>query len=87
VASDAENAMIGEVRKFLGAYEQSEVMIKAGLYVEGSDQVLDQAMRIWPELDAFFAQAETDGIRGSFDRLGLILRRAIGPTEVAQRQI
>ncbi len=87
VASDAENAMIGEVRKFLGAYEQSEVMIKAGLYVEGSDQVLDQAMRVWPELDAFFAQAETDGIRGSFDRLGLILRRAIGPTEVAQRQI
>jgi len=85
-ASDAENAMIGETRKFLGAYEQSEVMIKAGLYVEGSDQVLDQAVRIWPELDAYFARDESDGIRGSFDRLGLILRRANIPGENAQRQ-
>jgi flagellum-specific ATP synthase len=85
VASDTENAMIGEVRKFLGSYEQSEVMIKAGLYVEGSDPVLDQAVRIWPELDAFFAKVETDGIRGSFDRLGLILRRAVGSREHTQK--
>jgi len=80
-ASDAENAMIGETRKYLGAYEQSEVMIKAGLYVDGADSVLDQALRIWPELDAFFARVETDGIRGSFDRLRLILRRVTGSGE------
>ncbi len=85
-ASDVENAMIGDTRKFLGAYEQSEVMIKAGLYVEGSDLVLDQAVRIWPELDKFFARDETDGIRGSFDRLGLILRRANIPGKDGQRQ-
>jgi flagellum-specific ATP synthase len=85
-ASGAENAMIGETRKFLGAYEQSEVMIKAGLYVEGSDLVLDQAVRIWPELDKFFARDESDGIRGSFDRLGLILRRANIPGADGQRQ-
>jgi len=85
VASDAENAMIGETRKYLGAYEQSEVMIKAGLYVDGADPVLDQAVRIWPELDAFFAKVEADGIRGSFDRLGLILRRAMVSGEHSQR--
>ena len=85
-ADDAENAMIGETRKFLGAYEQSEVMIKAGLYVEGSDLVLDQAVRIWPELDKFFARDETDGIRGSFDRLGLILKRAGIPSADGQRK-
>lgn len=84
VASDTENAMIGETRKFLGAYEQSEIMIKAGLYVEGTDPVLDQAVRIWPELDAFFAKPETDGIRGSFDRLGLVLRRVAGARESSQ---
>lgn len=76
-ASDAENAMIGETRKYLGIYEQSEIMIKAGLYVDGTDPVLDQAIRIWPELDAFFARGETDGIHGSFDRLGLILKRSM----------
>lgn len=85
VASDAENAMIGETRKLLGAYEQSEVMIKAGLYVDGADPVLDQAVRIWPELDAFFAKVEVDGIRGSFDRLGLILRRTIGSGDHGKR--
>lgn len=76
-ASDSENAMIQDVRKMLGAYEQSEVMIKAGLYAEGSDPTLDQAIRLWPELDAFFAKPDPTGIRNSFDRLELILRRAV----------
>lgn len=75
-ATPAENAMIGEARKLLGAYEQSEVMIKAGLYAEGADPVLDQAVRAWPELDAFLAQVEPGGINNSFDRLTLLLRRS-----------
>jgi flagellum-specific ATP synthase len=74
-ASEAENETIGEVRRLLGAYEQSDVMIKAGLYAEGTDPTLDQAVRLWPELDSFFARNETDGLGSSFDRLGLILRR------------
>ncbi len=84
-ASDAENAMISDVRKFLGAYEQSEVMIKAGLYVDGADPVLDQAVRLWPELDGYFAKSGGDGIRDSFNRLGLILRRAMAPGDHSQR--
>lgn len=75
-ASEAENQMITETRKLVGSYEQSEVMIKAGLYAEGSDPLLDQAVRIHEELDAFFAKPESEGIENSFDRLSLILRRA-----------
>lgn len=78
-ASDAENQIIANTRQYLGAYEQSEVMIKAGLYTEGADPVLDQAVQVWPELDAFFARPEPDKIQNSFDRLGLILRRAQSP--------
>jgi flagellum-specific ATP synthase len=77
-ASDSENTLIQDVRKLLGAYEQSEVMIKAGLYSEGSDPTLDQAVRLWPELDGFFAKPDPTGIQNSFDRLELILRRASG---------
>ncbi|WP_424985469.1 FliI/YscN family ATPase [Microbulbifer sp. S227A] len=84
-ASEAENETIGEVRKLLGTYEQSEVMIKAGLYSEGTDPVLDQAVKVWPELDAFFARPEPDEVRNSFDRLTLILRRAQGPGAVRPR--
>lgn len=78
-ASDSENTMIADVRKLLGSYEQSEVMINAGLYVQGSDPDLDRAVRAWPELDSFFARSDTEGASHSFDRLGLILRRAMGP--------
>ncbi len=84
-ASDSENAMISEVRRLLGAYEQSEVMIKAGLYAEGADPVLDQAMRVWADLDTFFARPERDSIQSSFNKLGLILRRSAGKSERRMR--
>ncbi|EBA17089.1 H+-transporting two-sector ATPase, flagellum-specific [Roseobacter sp. SK209-2-6] len=75
-ATDDENAMILEVRKYLGSYEQSEVMIRAGLYSEGNDLVLDQAVKLWPELDSFFGKEDAQGISNSFGKLQLLLRRA-----------
>ncbi len=75
-ATEDENRMIAETRKLVGSYEQSEVMIKAGLYAEGSDPVLDQAVRVHEDLDTFFGKAEPEGIKNSFDRLSLIMRRA-----------
>ncbi|MEX0276029.1 MAG: FliI/YscN family ATPase [Ruegeria sp.] len=75
-ASDDENRMISETRKLVGSYEQSEVMIKAGLYSEGADPLLDQAVRVHEELDRFFALSDPEGIENSFNRLSLILRRA-----------
>ena len=75
-ASESENALILEVRRLLGAYEQSETMIRAGLYVPGTDPVLDRAVKLWPELDSFFARAEEPGLQDSFNRLQLLLRRA-----------
>lgn len=68
--------MIAETRRLVGSYEQSEVMIKAGLYTPGTDPLLDQAVRAHDELDGFFAKPEPDGIQNSFDRLAVILRRA-----------
>ena len=74
-ASDEENALISQARARLGAYAASETMIRAGLYSEGSDPELDQAVRIWPDLDAFLAESEPNTTTDSFARLGLILRR------------
>ncbi len=78
-ATSTENKIIAEVRKYLGAYERSEVMIRAGLYAEGTDPVLDTAVRLWPDLDALFARADAADARDvqpGFDRLKLMLRRA-----------
>ncbi|WP_181893210.1 FliI/YscN family ATPase [Falsiruegeria mediterranea] len=78
-ATAEENDAIHDVRRLIGAYEQSEVMIKAGLYAEGADPVLDQAVRVFDELDGFFARPEPDTVQASFNRLNLILRRANTP--------
>lgn len=75
-ATEAENQLILAARRFLASYARSETMIRAGLYSEGSDPELDQAIRIWPELDGFLAATETHSVQNSFARLGVIMRRA-----------
>lgn len=82
-ASEEENQLISMARRLLGAYERSETMIQAGLYSAGSDPLLDEAVRIWPALDAFLAEDAPEGIAASFSRLaecmapkGKVLRSA-----------
>ncbi|WP_425071711.1 FliI/YscN family ATPase [Sagittula sp. S175] len=75
-ANDQENEIIQRVRQLLGAYARSETMVRAGLYREGEDAVLDQAMRIWAELDAFLADPSPLGPEHAFQKLELLLRRA-----------
>src|SRR6056297_2047955 len=77
-ASTEENALIARARGLLGRYARSETMLRAGLYAEGGDPGLDQAIRAWPELDAFLAVSEPGDISNSFARLSIILRRAGG---------
>ncbi|MEI6800625.1 MAG: flagellum-specific ATP synthase FliI, partial [Pseudomonadota bacterium] len=69
-ATAAENGDIAQARRLLGAYDRAELMIQAGLYSAGSDPLIDDAIRVWPALDAFLAEdAPEDGIAGSFARL------------------
>jgi flagellum-specific ATP synthase len=76
-ATDQENEMISRARKYLGAWEKVELMVQAGLYAKGSDPVADEAIRIWPALDAFLAEASPiDGVGGSFNRLSSVLNVA-----------
>lgn len=77
-ASEVENALIVQARRLLGAYDRAEMMIQAGLYAAGSDPLVDAAIRVWPRLDAFLAEAETEGTGASFARLADILALAGG---------
>ncbi len=72
-ASPAENAMIGEARRLLGAYDRAELMIQAGLYVAGSDPATDAAIASFDALDRFLAQSKTGSIGASF----ALLRQAL----------
>ena len=68
-ASAAENAQLSRVRRALTAYENAALMIQSGLYAPGSDLGVDEAIRLWPGLDAFFAERAPDGVAASFARL------------------
>jgi flagellum-specific ATP synthase len=74
-ASPEENAVIQTARHSMSLYEQSALMIRSGLYTEGTDPELDKAVKLWPELDSFLGQAASGTVQDSFDKLKLILRR------------
>lgn len=75
-ASMAENELILRTRRLLGTYARSETMVRAGLYSDGTDPELDQALKVWSEIDAFIGEREQGGVENSFNKLALILRRA-----------
>lgn len=82
-ASGPENALIGRARAMLGAYAESELMIRAGLYAPGSDPKLDEAVRIYPALDQFVARsAET--VEQSF---GLLSEALSGGQRASARRV
>lgn len=56
VANTAENILINHARRIISAYEKAAPMIQTGLYVKGSDPLVDEAITYWPKLDAFFTR-------------------------------
>jgi flagellum-specific ATP synthase len=73
--SEAENALALATRKAIADYEAMATMIRIGAYRGGSDVDTDRAIRLRPELEAFFAQAiaERTGQSESFAELGRIM--------------
>lgn len=75
-ASADENALIGQARTLLGAWDRAELMVQSGLYAKGSDSLVDAALDVWPALDAFLAEDAPDGVEASFSRLAACLAPA-----------
>ena len=71
-ASVEELRQITKARHMLGAYDKVELMLQAGLYVEGKDPVSDAAVRMWPALDGFLAR-QSEGSAQAFAELQGIL--------------
>ena len=75
-ATEAENAILAQTRTMLGAYDRNAMMIRAGLYAQGSDPEVDQAIALRNDLEAFLAKSDSQDCTQSFQQLELILRRA-----------
>ena len=71
-ASADENQIIGLARQILSTYEESEIMVRSGLYQSGSNADLDLAIAMFGPLDAFAAE-RADSIPEAFKQLAEIL--------------
>lgn len=78
--SGCEAALVARARALIARYDEALPMIQTGLYSPGSDPALDEAIRLWPDLDAFIGSAAPAGDTGaSFSRLEAILDATAGP--------
>jgi flagellum-specific ATP synthase len=84
-ASVSENVLLHQTRRLLGLYDRNSVMIRAGLYAQGSDPELDQAIALWSDLDDFLGQEAPQDCTHSFQQLNLILRRAKAAAKPSHR--
>ncbi len=73
IATPEENTQLSRLRRILTAYENAALMIQTGLYAPGSDPAIDEAIRLWPRLDAYFTTRSPEGVAESFQRLAAIL--------------
>ena len=73
--SDDQNAVLRQAKQIVTAYEDMEELIRLGAYRKGSDPKVDEAIRLYPQIEAFLAQDKDDRttVAESFERLGKIL--------------
>ncbi len=69
-----EAQLAARARALVAAREDAAPMLQAGLYQPGGDPLLDDAVRLWPALDAFLAEgAPAGGLAGSRARLAALV--------------
>lgn len=74
VTSKEHRAWMGRLLNSMAAYADAEDMINLGAYVKGSNQVLDQAIALRPELDKYLVQGVEDRseYKATLDRLAAL---------------
>ena len=80
VLSDPQNAIIKKAKQAVSTYEDMAELIRLGAYRKGSDAKVDEAIRLYPQIEEFLAQNKDDrsGIEDSFARLAKILGMTTG---------
>ncbi len=73
--SPAETALVMRARTLLSTYEDMAEMIRLGAYRSGTDPKVDEAIRYYPEIEAFLSQhkSERAELAAGYRRLAQIL--------------
>ena len=57
-----ENEIVGKARGLMASYEQMADMIRLGAYRRGSDPLLDEAIKHYPEIENFLSQEKNERV-------------------------
>ncbi len=70
-----QNAIIKRAKQVISTYEDMAELIRLGAYRRGSDPAVDEALRIYPQIEEFLTQHkdERTDIEGSFEKLADIV--------------
>ena len=71
----AEREIVREARQIMAAYANMEELIRIGAYRAGADPMIDRAIQLNPQLEAFLGQDkdERTSLDDGFNRLQMIL--------------
>ncbi|MBL3677379.1 MAG: FliI/YscN family ATPase [Alphaproteobacteria bacterium] len=78
VLPEDRRAPVARARRLLSTYEDMAELIRLGAYKKGSDPAVDEAIALYPRLEAFLTQdrAERSDINAAFDALAEIVGAA-----------
>lgn len=73
--NDEQNAIIRQTKKVITTYEDMAELIRLGAYRRGSDPAVDEAIRLYPQIEQFLNQHkdENTSIDEGFQALALIM--------------
>jgi flagellum-specific ATP synthase len=73
--SDEENALITRARALLATYQDMAELIRLGAYRQGSNPAVDEAIRYYPALERFLAQAKDErcDLASGYEELAAII--------------
>jgi flagellum-specific ATP synthase len=78
-----EKEIAAKARRLIALYSNMEELVRIGAYAKGADPEVDEAVRLWPQLEAFLSQevAERWAPEEAFTRLEALMQ----PTAPARR--
>ena len=51
-----EREIARKARKLMALYSNMEELVRIGAYAKGADAEVDEAVRLWPQIEAFLSQ-------------------------------
>ncbi len=74
IISEEHYARVRTFKQLLSSFQRNRDLVSVGAYAKGSDPMLDRAITLWPQLEAFLQQGiyERSGVEDALQALELI---------------